>query len=428
MNSWIFIVIFLVLMFAKVPIAFSLGLASAYYFINHGVPIETLVQIMLSIFHSFPMLAIPFFMLAASIMNTGGITKRLFETAKLLVIHIPGGLGQVNIIASLIFAGISGSATADAAGLGIVEIEAMLKEKYDPAFSAAVTAASSVVGPIFPPSLGFVLYGSITGTSVGALFIAGVIPAIIMVAGMMLVVYIIAKKKKFKVYKRAKLKEILISFKSSLLPMLTPIIILGGILGGIVTPTEAAVIAIMYSIFLGAVVYKELNVNNFITTIIETGKTASKLMLIVSMAGVFGWILAYEGIPAKLATLLFSISDHRNIILLLAVLLILFLGCFMEGISILLIVVPILLPVLKNAGIDLVHFGVVQSIANNIGLITPPLGIAGYIVADIAKVSFEKVVSVLVPFIIILIVALFIIAYFPRISLWLPTILMGYGT
>jgi tripartite ATP-independent transporter DctM subunit len=184
----------------------------------------------------------------------------------------------------------------------------------------------------------------------------------------------------------------------------------------------------MYSIFLGAVVYKELNVNNFITTIIETGKTASKLMLIVSMAGVFGWILAYEGIPAKLATLLFSISDDRNIILLLAVLLILFLGCFMEGISILLIVVPILLPVLKNAGIDLVHFGVVQSIANNIGLITPPLGIAGYIVADIAKVSFEKVVSVLVPFIIILIVALFIIAYFPRISLWLPTILMGYGT
>ncbi len=418
-------VIFLILMVIKVPIAFSLGLSCAYYFISNGVPLETFSQIMLSAFDSFPLLAIPLFMLAGMIMNMGGVTHRLFDFAKTLVGHIPGGLGHVNIVTSLIFAGMSGSATADSAGLGTIEIEYMKKEKYDPAFSAAVTAASSTVGPIMPPSIGFVLYGSLTGASIGRLFIGGAIPAFIMSAGMMLVVYLIARKHSYKTYPKPTFRQLFSSFKLAVVPMLTPVIILGGIITGIVTPTEAAVFAILYAIFLGTCVYKEIGLKKLVSIFVEVGKGCSKLMLIVSFAFVFGWILTYEGIPAKLAKLLFAVSSNKYVILFIIDILILVLGCFMEGLSIVLIVIPVLLPVLKLTGIDLVHFGVVQSLANNIGLITPPVGICAYIVADIAQVKFEKVIRALVPFMVILVVVLFIITYIPQTVLWLPNLLMG---
>ena len=423
MLDYGFLIVFAVLMVIRIPIAFCLGISCAFYFITTGNPLITLPQMMLSTFDSFTLLAIPLFMLAGHLMNSGGVTNRLFGFAKKLVGHIPGSLGQVNVVASLIFAGMSGSATADAAGLGTIEIEAMKKENYPPAFSAAVTAASSTVGTIMPPSLGFVVYGAMTGTSVGALFLAGFIPAIVMTVAMMLVVFFIAKKNNFPVEKRATFKELLVSFKDAFFPLLSPIIILGGITTGIVTPTEAAVIALVYAIILG-LIYRELTLKKLIRDFINVGKMGSKVMLIVSFALVFGWILTYERIPSKVAALLLNFSENKYVLLVVLNLMILAMGCFMEGISIKLIILPIILPLLQSVNIDLTHFGVLMELNLNIGLITPPVGVFIYLVADIAGITFEEVTKALVPFIAILVLVLFLLTFLPQISTFLPNLLL----
>ncbi len=424
--SCLFILIFLVLMMVKVPVAFSLGASCLFYFLTNGVPLETIPQIMLGTFESFTLLAIPLFMLAGQIMNMGGVTNRLFDFCKSLVGHIPGGLGHVNIVSSLIFAGMSGSATADSAGLGTIEINYMKQEEYDPAFSAAVTAASSTVGTIMPPSLGFVIYGAMTGTSIAGLFIAGIIPALVMTFAQMIIVYLEAKKRSFRVYPRAAFSAILSSLLHSLLPMLTPVIILAGIMTGFATPTEAAVLSVLYAIFLGMVIYKELSFRGLAETLISVGKGTSRIMLIIAFAAVFGWILTYEGIPAKLARILVGFSSNQYVILLILNVFILILGCFMEGISVMLILIPVLMPLLTSMGINLMHFGVVMELNLNIGLITPPLGVCAYVAADIAKVSFEEVIKEIVPFLLVLICVLFIITYIPQTTLFLPG-LFGYG-
>jgi len=425
MSSILFLFVFLILMIMKVPVAFSLGLSCLFYFVTNGVPLETMPQIMLGIFESFTLLAIPLFMLAGQIMNMGGVTERLFDFCKKLVGHIPGGLGHVNIVSSLIFAGMSGSATADAAGLGTIEINYMKKEKYDPGFAAAVTAASSTVGTIMPPSLGFIIYGSMTGTSIAGLFIAGIVPAVLMTLAQMLIVYFEARKRNFKIYPRATLTIILAAFLRSLLPMLTPIIILAGILTGFATPTEAAVISVIYAIILGAFIYKELSFRGLITTIFNVGKSTSKIMLIVSFASVFGWILTYEGIPAMLAEFLIGITENKYFILLILNVFILLLGCFMESISVMLILVPVLLPLLGTMGINLMHFGVILELNLNIGLITPPLGVCAYVAADIAGVKFEEVIKNIWPFLAVLIFVLLSITFVPQFTLFLPG-LFGY--
>ncbi len=423
MLDYGFLIVFAVLMVIRIPIAFCLGISCAFYFITTGNPLITLPQMMLSTFDSFTLLAIPLFMLAGHLMNSGGVTNRLFGFAKKLVGHIPGSLGQVNVVASLIFAGMSGSATADAAGLGTIEIEAMKKENYPPAFSAAVTAASSTVGTIMPPSLGFVVYGAMTGTSVGALFLAGFIPAIVMTAAMMLVVFFIAKKNNFPVEKRATFKELLVSFKEAFFPLLSPVIILGGITTGIVTPTEAAVIALVYAIILG-LIYRELTLKKLIRDFINVGKMGSKVMLIVSFALVFGWILTYERIPSKVAAMLLNFSENKYVLLVVLNLMILAMGCFMEGISIKLIILPIILPLLQSVNIDLTHFGVLMELNLNIGLITPPVGVFIYLVADIAGITFEEVTKALVPFIVILVLVLFLLTFLPQLSTFLPNLLL----
>jgi len=425
MSSILFLFVFLILMIMKVPVAFSLGLSCLFYFVTNGVPLETMPQIMLGIFESFTLLTPPMFMLAGQIMNMGGVTERLFDFCKKLVGHIPGGLGHVNIVSSLIFAGMSGSATADAAGLGTIEINYMKKEKYDPGFAAAVTAASSTVGTIMPPSLGFIIYGSMTGTSIAGLFIAGIVPAVLMTLAQMLIVYFEARKRNFKIYPRATLTIILAAFLRSLLPMLTPIIILAGILTGFATPTEAAVISVIYAIILGAFIYKELSFRGLITTIFNVGKSTSKIMLIVSFASVFGWILTYEGIPAMLAEFLIGITENKYFILLILNVFILLLGCFMESISVMLILVPVLLPLLGTMGINLMHFGVILELNLNIGLITPPLGVCAYVAADIAGVKFEEVIKNIWPFLAVLIFVLLSITFVPQFTLFLPG-LFGY--
>lgn len=420
MSSILFILIFLLLMVLKMPVAFSLGMSCLYYIITHGVPLQTVAQVMLGTFESFTLLAIPLFMLAGQIMNTGGVTNRLFDFARSLVGHIPGGLGHVNIVSSLIFAGMSGSATADSAGLGTIEISYMKKEGYDPAYAAAVTAASSTVGTIMPPSLGFVIYGSMTGTSIGGLFLAGILPALVMTAAQMLLVYFEARRTDQRLYPKASLKEVLSSFGRSLLPMLTPLIILSGILTGVTTPTEAAVLAVLYALFLGTLVYRELTWQGVLQTVVNVGKGTSRIMLIVSFAALFGWILTYEGIPGMLAEALSSLSDDSYVILLVLNLFILLLGCFMEGISVMLIVIPVLMPLLLSLGVDMMHFGVVLELNLNIGLITPPLGVCAYVAADIAGVSFEEVIRAIWPFLLVLIGVLMLITYIPALTLLLP--------
>jgi tripartite ATP-independent transporter DctM subunit len=391
----------------------------------NGMPLTTIPQIMITPFDSFPILAVPLFMLAGELMNTGGVSHRLYNFAKVLVGHIPGSLGHVNVIGSMIFAGMSGSAVADAAGLGAVEIHEMVAEGFDPDFSAAVTAASSTVGPIIPPSIPFVIYGSMAGVSVGALFAGGAIPGTIMGLSMLPVVYVIARKRSYKIYKRATLGELGRAIQSAFLPLLTPIILMGGILSGIVTPTEAAVLAVVYALILGCFVYREYNIGQLFRIFSQVGRSTGAVIFILTTASVFGWILAYEGVPGIVAKTLFEITRNKYLLLLILNILFLILGCFMDTITILLVMVPMVLPTVKEARIDLVHFGVFLTLNLMIGLLTPPVGMCSYIVADLAKISFERVIKATIPFMVILIVVLMIITYIPSTVTWLPS-LFGY--
>ena len=425
MSSWLFIVVFLFLLVFRVPIAFALGLSSVVYFMMNGMPLTTIPQIMITPFDSFPILAVPLFMLAGELMNTGGVSHRLYNFAKVLVGHIPGSLGHVNVIGSMIFAGMSGSAVADAAGLGAVEIHEMIAEGFDPDFSAAVTAASSTVGPIIPPSIPFVIYGSMAGVSVGALFAGGAIPGTIMGLSMLPVVYVIARKRSYKIYKRATLGDLGRAIQSAFLPLLTPVILMGGILSGIVTPTEAAVLAVVYALILGCFVYREYNISKLFRIFSQVGRSTGTVIFILTTASVFGWILAYEGVPGIVAKTLFEITRNKYLLLLILNILFLMLGCFMDTITILLVMVPMVLPTVKEARIDLVHFGVFLTLNLMIGLLTPPVGMCSYIVADLAKISFERVVKATIPFMVILILVLMIITYIPSTVTWLPS-LFGY--
>ena len=425
MSSWLFIVVFLFLLVFRVPIAFALGLSSVVYFMMNGMPLTTIPQIMITPFDSFPILAVPLFMLAGELMNTGGVSHRLYNFAKVLVGHIPGSLGHVNVIGSMIFAGMSGSAVADAAGLGAVEIHEMIAEGFDPDFSAAVTAASSTVGPIIPPSIPFVIYGSMAGVSVGALFAGGAIPGTIMGLSMLPVVYVIARKRSYKIYKRATLGDLGRAIQSAFLPLLTPVILMGGILSGIVTPTEAAVLAVVYALILGCFVYREYNISQLFRIFSQVGRSTGTVIFILTTASVFGWILAYEGVPGMVAKTLFEITRNKYLLLLILNILFLMLGCFMDTITILLVMVPMVLPTVKEARIDLVHFGVFLTLNLMIGLLTPPVGMCSYIVADLAKISFERVVKATIPFMVILILVLMIITYIPSTVTWLPS-LFGY--
>lgn len=425
MNSWLYLVAFLFFLIIRVPIAFSLGLSCVIYIFMNGMNLSAIPHIMITPFDSFPILAVPLFMLAGELMNIGGVSRRLFKFAKALVGHIPGSLGHVNIVASMIFSGMSGSAVADAAGLGAVEIHEMVREGFDPDFSAAITASSSTIGPIVPPSVPFVIYGSLVGVSIGALFAGGLIPGITMGIAMVPVVYLIARKRAYKLYKRSTFKELWMAFKDAFLALLTPVILLGGILLGIVTPTEAAVVAVVYAIFLGMVIHKEYKVHDLLRIFLNVGRSTGALIFILTTASVFGWILAYEGVPGTIAKTLSGITQNKFFILLIFNIVFLLIGCFIDPITSLLIIVPMVIPTVNELGIDLVHFGVVVTLNLMIGLITPPFGVNSFIVADLAKVPLERVIKAEVPFFMILIIVLMIITYIPSMVTWLPSI-FGY--
>lgn len=420
-----FILMWIILVFLGMPLAFSLGIVSMAFLLFNGVPLDVMIQKMAAAPDSFTFLAIPFFVLAGKVMNTSGITNRIFEFARSIVGHITGGLGHVNVIASIIFSGMSGSAVADAAGLGAMEIKAMMDNGYDPEFSAGVTLGSAAIGPIIPPSIPIVILGVLANISIGRLFIGGIIPGLLMGLFLMLITYLIARKRGYSKDERPSIKKIWTAFKKAFLALITPLIIMGGIMSGIFTPTEAAIITVFYALFIAGVVYREITINKIGQVLLETVKFSAGLTFVVATANLFGWILTREQIPQQVAQVLLSITENPLLILLIINLFVLFLGCFMEGLAIMMILVPLLMPVILRLGISPVQFGVTFVLNLMIGHMTPPFGITLFIASDIAGIPFHRVVKGVIPFLSMLLVVLFLIIIFPNLVTFLPNLLLG---
>ncbi len=411
-----------------IPIAMSLGLTGLLaLFIEQGsrLNMPMVTQRMQYGINNFVLLAVPLFILSARLMNTAGITTRLFNFATTLVGFLPGGLGHANCIASLIFAGMSGAAVADAAGLGQVELKAMSDAGYDRDFSVAITGASSTIGPIFPPSIPFVIFGLVAGVSVGRLFLGGVIPGVLMTGALMVMVAVYATKRNYPRTPFPTLRQVGKSFSKAFLPLMTPTILLGGIWTGWFTPTEAAAVAVAYALILGTLVYKELTWKDTVQVFIDSAKDTAALGFIVAAAAFYGWLLMRTGAPAAMVNTLLGISRNPTVLLIIINLILLVVGCFFETIVAILILGPILMQVATQVGIDPVHFGLVMVLNLMIGLLTPPFGVVLFVMVHVGGISFERVVRATTPFIIPLILVLIMITFFPPLVTWLPNTLMG---
>jgi len=427
MTTIVIFTALIALILLGVPVAVSMGLTAVVTFLLMGqADILTMVaQRMYASTTSFTLLAIPFFILAGNLMNTGGITERIFRFARVLVGHIWGGLGQVNVIASMIFSGMSGAAVADAAGLGMIEMKAMKDNGYDWRFSAAITAASSTIGPVIPPSIPLVIYGFMTEVSVGRLFLAGVIPGVLMGLALMVAVYFVSRHRNYPRDQRASLKELISSGRAAFLPLLTPAIIVGGILSGQFTPTEASVVACLYALFLGLVIYRSIRFKDLPRIFWETLVHTIRIMFIIATAGFFGWLLILHRIPVQVITGLTALSTNYVVVMVIIIVILLIFGCFLEGIAVLLITIPIFQKIIVHFSIDPVQFGVVMTLASMIGLLTPPVGMCLYAVSSITGLSIGELSREMWPYLLGIFLVLLAVSFVPPISLWLPNLLMG---
>lgn len=413
---------FIALIFLGVPVAFSLGLASFIYLMLAGIPLNIIPQRMFGGLNSFVLLCIPGFILAGNLMNAGGITGRIIQFANDLFGHIRGGLGLANVGASMGFAGISGTALADTASIGSILIPAMKKEGYGSGFSAAVTASSSTVGPIIPPSLPMIIVGTLASLSIGDLFLAGAIPGLLLGVGLMIPVYIISVKRNYPKGERQPIKAIWKSFTGAFWALLMTFIILYGILGGFFTPTEASIIAVLYAFVIGIFVYKELPIKKIPEIMLSSMTATASIMLLVGFANLFGWIMVREQIPQLVAESILGISTNTIIVILLINLLLIFVGTFMETIAALVILFPVLLPVALTVGMDPIQFGVMMVLNLVIGLVTPPVGVCLFVASQIGKVSIGKTARELLPFLGVSLVVLMLVAFVPQITLFLPSL------
>jgi tripartite ATP-independent transporter DctM subunit len=424
----VFICSFLILMLLGSPLAFSMLLSSfIYLMVRGGLPATIIIERMSSGLNSFPLLAIPLFILAGRIMNTGGITRRIFNFCLGFVGHLRAGLAYVNVLASIIFAGITGSSAADVAGLGAVEIKTMKEEGYDSGFSASITAASSCIGPIIPPSIVMIVIGVISEVSIGKLFAGGLIPGLLMGFAMMMVIfyYTLHKKEYFPApAPKATFKERLKYTKEGLPSVLSPVIILGGILTGIVTPTESGVIAVIYSLVLGFI-YKEIKFKDLFNILKDSALSTGLVMFVIVAAQMFGWVVTMERVAYAFNNFIHYAALPNWLVLLMINLIVLILGCFIEGTAAIMIVVPVFLPIIKSIGLDPIHFGVFLSINTMIGLLTPPVGMSIYIASDLAGVSSWEVFKKSAPFSFIIVVILLLTTYIPTFSMWLPNLMFG---
>jgi C4-dicarboxylate transporter DctM subunit len=414
------------LIFLGVPIAVAMGLTAvgAFIFLGEAFVLPMLAQRMYSATTGFTLLAIPFFILAGNLMNRGGITHRVFRFAQALVGHLQGGLGHVNVVSSMIFSGMSGAAVADAAGLGLVELEAMQKAGYGRRFSAAITAASSTIGPVVPPSIPFVIYGSITGESVGRLFLAGCLPGVMMGLAMMIAVYFVSQRRGYPKGSKASLRELLLSARDSFFALCMPVLIIGGILGGIFTPTEAAVVASLYALLLGLFIYREITLKDLPNILWETVIQSVKVLFIIAAAGFLGWLLIHQQIPQQVISGLTSLSSVRWVLILIIIAILLVLGCFLEGIAVLVITIPVFMPLVQQFDIDPIQFGVIMVLCSMLGLLTPPVGMSLYAVSSISDVPVGSLAKELWPYLLGIFVVLMLIAYVPVFSLGIPDLLM----
>jgi len=460
-------IIFLFLLSGGLPVAMAMAAASLIYllFVTSSPPF-VVVHRMVSGIDSFPLLAVPFFILAGNLMNTAGITHRIYSYALALVGWLKGGLGHVNVVGSVVFAGMSGTAIADAAGLGTIEIKAMTDHGYDPEFAVGVTAASATLGPIIPPSLPFVIYGMMANVSVGALFLAGIFPGVVMALLMMLTVAYFAHKNgwggdvKFEWPKLLKaLMETLVVIAwplviwllvtevgthaqltvlvglvllfaadklfnfQAVLPIMTPVLLIGGMTTGVFTPTEGAIAACVWALILGFLWYRTLHFKLFVKICLDTVETTATVLFIVAAASIFGWLLTATGVTAAIGQWVLGVTDQPWQFLLLANLLMLFVGCFLEPTAAITILVPILVPICQQLGIDLVHFGLIMVLNLMIGLLHPPMGMVLFVLARVANLSVERTTMAILPWLVPLLGSLILITYVPSISLWLPRLM-----
>ncbi len=417
---------FILCLVIGVPVAICLGISSVAYLVFYAdIPLVVFPQKIFAGVDSFVLLCIPGFIMAGSLMNGGGITDRIIRFASAGVGWIRGGLGLTNVAGSMIFAGISGTAVADAASLGAVLIPGMKKEGYPVSFAAAITAASSVVGPIIPPSVPMIIVGALTGVSVGRMFMAGAIPGILLGLSMMLVCYILAVKHNYPRRPWKGWKELWDSFIGAFWALMLTALIIGGLLSGLVTPTETAILACVYAFVVGVYIYKGISLRDVPKIMIDSAITSAALLALVGVANVFGWILAAEEIPQTIAKAILSITSDKIMIILLINILLLIVGMFMETIAALIILFPTLLGVAVSVGIDPVHFATFAVLNLMIGLTTPPVGVCLFICANIAKVPLSAVIRDIIPFLIGNIIVLFMVSYIPQLSLWLPNLLFG---
>jgi tripartite ATP-independent transporter DctM subunit len=417
--------ILLVLFLLGIPVLFVLGLVSfSYVLISDNFNMLIIFpQRMFKGLDMFVLLAIPLFTLAGNLMNAGGISDRLINLVKTVVGHFTGGLAQVNIGTSMLFSGISGSAVADSSAIGSVLIPAMIEDEYDPAFSAAITSVSSTVGPIIPPSIPFVIYASVGSVSVASLFLAGVVPGLMLGFSLMIAAYVYAKRKKIPKRGSFSWSNFIRSLYQSIPALLFPLIILYGILGGVFTPTEAAAIAVIYAIIVGFFIYRELTLKKLLDTIVDSGILLGALAPIVSTAAIFSWILGAERASTIITELLLSITENKYLILVMINVFLLIVGMVLEPASAIILFTPILLPVVTQLGVDPVHFGAILVLNLIIGLSTPPVGVCLFIGCRIGNVSLEKISRAAFPFLLVCVAVLMIITLFPKLVMYLPGLL-----
>lgn len=421
-------IVFVVCLALGVPVAFSLGLSSLVYFMGTGMSLYMFAQRFFAGLNSFTLLCIPGFVLCGSLMNQGDLTSKLIGFVNKIVGHITGGLAIANVGVSMLFAGISGTALADTVSVGGVLIPAMKKEGYDADFSCAVTAASSCIGPIIPPSVPMIIAATQCNLSVSKMFMAGIIPGILMGIGMIFVAYIISKKRSYpKQEKMASLKEILREAKDSIFALLMVVLILGTIWGGICTPTEASVLAVLYGIIVGMFVYKTLDLKGLLKCLKDCVVSSSAIMVLVGLANVFAYILTKEQIPQMVANAMLSLTTNKFVILLLINILLLFVGMFMETIAAILILFPVLLGVVTTVGVDPMQFGVLCVLNLVIGLCTPPVGVCLFAATNIGETKLTRVIRELVPFVALNILVLLLVTFVPAITVGFSNLVMGAG-
>lgn len=421
--SYILLVLFFVFIFWGIPLAVSLGLSSAIVLIFFSpFPLSVAANTIYGSMNNFVMVAVPLFILAGVMMETGGISNKIFNFANSLVGHWKGGLGHVNVLASMLFGGISGSSVADAASLGAIEVAEMEKQDYPKDYAAAISVASSSLASIIPPSILLIVAGSVGGQSVGKLLIAGILPGILIAISLMLGNYYLSVKNDYGTNEAFSLKKVIKTGKEAIPALLTPIIIMSGIMFGTFTPTEAAAIAVVYSILISVLFYDLFQWNDIPNVLYKAAKSSGTILFIAMNAKIATWIFTIDGLPNKLASLILSISENPIIVMIIIIIFLIILGMFMDVMAALMILVPIFLPTAISVGIDPIHFLVVMVGALSIGLVTPPVGVCLFAICNVSKLSIEEVTMKIWPLLLVLIISIFIIAFIPQISLILPNI------